>query len=266
MPDATETDLVLYDRQGAIVTISLNRPAKLNAFNDDLVIALADALRRFDADPEAQVAILAGSGRAFSSGADVYQRQLRSREELERLGGPSGVGADPFDLLTRSVNWKPVIAAVHGYVMGMALNLAMESDLIVAAAGTQFQVTETPRGLGGAKYWGLLDMRGAGAFGVEVALTGRFFTAEEAFEAKLINRVAPEGQHLDVARELAEAIAKNPPLSVRSIVRARRWYMERFGRELVAMTAPLKLHLTEDFREAASAFAEKRPPRPFKGR
>ena len=124
---------------------------KLNAFNDELVMALQDALRRFDADPEAQVAIIHGQGRAFSSGADVQQRQLRRREEFERLGGPQGFGAHSGDLLTKSVNWKPVIAAPHGYVLGLAVGIVLESDLIVAEAGTKFQITETPRGLGGAK-------------------------------------------------------------------------------------------------------------------
>ena len=259
-------DLVRYERDGAVATLTLNRTEKLNAFNDDLVIALGEALRRFDTDPDAHVAILCGAGRAFSSGADVHQRQLRSREEMVRLGGPAGVGANSFDLLTQSVNWKPVIAAVHGYVMGMSLNLALECDLVVAEAGTKFQVTETPRGLGGAKYWALLDMRSAGAFGLEVALTGRFFTAEEAHAAGVINRVALKGEHMASARELALAVAANPPLSVRATVRSRRWYMERQAREVVMMSAPLNLHLTEDFREAASAFAEKRPARPFKGR
>src|SRR5579875_1027672 len=238
------TQLVEYARTDAIATITLNRPEKLNAFNDDLVRALAEALRRFDLDPEAQVAILNGRGRAFSSGADVHQRQLRSREEFEALGGPQGWGANSADLFSRAVNWKPVIAA----------------------AGTRFQITETPRGLGGARYWALLNFRGAGTFATEVALTGRFFTAEEALAAGLVNRVAPEGRHLEAARELALEVAKNPPLSVRATVRTRRWYLDQLLREVMMQTAPLKLYLTEDFREAARAFAEKRQPGPFKGR
>jgi enoyl-CoA hydratase/carnithine racemase len=260
------TQLVEYARTDAIATITLNRPEKLNAFNDDLVRALAEALRRFDLDPEAQVAILNGRGRAFSSGADVHQRQLRSREEFEALGGPQGWGANSADLFSRAVNWKPVIAAPHGYAMGMALGIVFESDLVVAAAGTRFQITETPRGLGGARYWALLNFRGAGTFATEVALTGRFFTAEEALAAGLVNRVAPEGRHLEAARELALEVAKNPPLSVRATVRTRRWYLDQLLREVMMQTAPLKLYLTEDFREAARAFAEKRQPGPFKGR
>ena len=192
----TERNLVEYACQDHIATITLNRPEKLNAFSDDMVAALAGALRRFDIDNDAFVAIIHGAGRAFSSGADVRQRQLRRREEFEKHGGPQGWGTHAGDLLTRAVNWKPVIAAAHGYVMGLALGIVLECDLIVAEAGTQFQVTETPRGLGGAKYWALLDFRGAASFGTEMALTGRFFTAEEALANRVINRVAPEGQHV----------------------------------------------------------------------
>ena len=103
-------------------------------------------------------------------------------------------------------------------------------------------------------------------YAMAVALTGRFFTAEEAFEAGLVNRLAPKGKYLDVARELAAEVCKNPPLSVRATVRTRRWYMDRLMREIMMQTAPLKLYLTEDFQEAARAFAEKRPAGPFKGR
>jgi len=262
----TTASLVTYERADQIAIITLNRPEKLNAFSDDVVRELAARMRQFDSDREAHVAILRGAGRAFSSGADVQQRQLRSREELERLGGPQGEGARAGDILTRSVNWKPVIAAVHGYVFGMAVTIALECDLVVAEAGTKFQVTETPRGLGGARYWGLLDFIGAGAFGVEVALTGRIFTAEEALAANVISRVAPTSEFVKVATELAKAIAKNPPLSVRSAVRTRRWYMAERARQTEMQQAALNLHLTEDFQEAARAFVEKREPRPFKGR
>ena len=258
--------LVNYERDGQIVTLTLNRPEKLNAFSDELVGALSDELHRFDMDDEAHVAILCGTGRAFSSGADVQQRQLRSREEFLRLGGPQGRGTHSSDLLTKAVNWKPVIAAPHGYVLGLSVGIVLECDLIVAEEGTRFQVTETSRGLGASKYWSLMHFRGGAAFSMEAALTGRFFTAEEAFKANLINRVASQGKYLDVARELAAEVAKNPPLSVRSTVRLRRWYMDRMSREVMHMAAPERLYLTEDFQEAARAFTEKRKPAKFKGR
>jgi len=266
MAQTEEANTVLYDSAERIATITLNRPIKLNAFDDEQVRRLGAALRRFDTDPDADVAVLCGRGRAFSSGADVHQRQLRTREEFERLGGPQAHDANAADLLTRAVNWKPVIAAVHGYVMGLALGLVLECDLIVAEQATKFQVTETGRGLGGARHWGLLQFRGAAALGTEVALTGRFFTAEEALAAGIINRVAPEGKYLDVAMGLAHEIVRIPPLSVRATVRTRRWYMDQLSREIMTQTQPLKLYLTEDFQEAARAFAEKRPAGPFQGR
>jgi len=258
--------LVEYEREGNIVTLRLNRPEKLNAFSDELVAALMAALRRFDNDEDAHLAILCGNGRAFSSGADVHQRQLRSREEFKKYGGPQASGAHSSDLFTKAVNWKPVIAAPHGYVLGLANAVVFECDLVVAEEGTRFQITETPRGLGASKYWGLLNYRSGGAFGTEVALTGRWFTAEECLEHNLINRVAPKGKLMDVAKELAEQVCANPPLSVRATVRTRRWYMEQMTREIMMQTAPLQLYLSEDFNEAARAFAEKRKPGPFKGR
>jgi enoyl-CoA hydratase/carnithine racemase len=87
--------------------------------------------------------------------------------------------------------------------MGLAFGIMIECDLIVAEAGTKLQVTETSRGLGASRYWGLMQFRGTAAFGTEMALTGRFFTAEEALGAGLINRVAPKGTYLDIARALA---------------------------------------------------------------
>jgi enoyl-CoA hydratase/carnithine racemase len=260
------TDLVQYRLEGHVATVTLNRPEKLNAFDADLVRALAAALRRFDEDDSARVAILTGAGKAFSSGADVKARQCRSIEEFERLGGPQEPDAHSGDLLTRAVKWKPVIAAPHGYVMGLAIGIVLECDIVVAEAETKFQITETPRGLGGARYWGLAHFCGAAAFATEVALTGRFFSAEEAHEVGLIARVCPRGEHLNVAQQLAQSIARHPPLSVRSTVRSRRYFMDVFEREIAAQTDPMKLYLTEDFREAVRAHIEKREPGPFHGR
>jgi enoyl-CoA hydratase/carnithine racemase len=260
-----ERQFVEYERKGSIVTIAMNRPEKLNAVSDEVVRQLMTAFRAFDADPEAHVAILCGRGRAFCSGADVHQRQLRSREEFERLGGPQGHGANSGDLLMQSVNWKPVIAAVHGYVLGLGLGMVLDCDLIVAETGTKFHLTETSRGLGSAKQWAQLHFRG-GAFADEIALTGRYFTAEEALAGNLINRVAPTGKFMESAWELAEAVASNPPLSVRATVRTRRWRLGQVVREAAFQQAPMRLYLSEDFHEAALAFKEKRKPRPFKGK
>ncbi|OYU88231.1 MAG: hypothetical protein CFE29_18020 [Bradyrhizobiaceae bacterium PARB1] len=258
--------LVDYAVEDHVATIRLNRPDKLNAFDADLVRSLSAALRRFDEDSDARAAVLLGAGRAFSSGADVLARQCRTREEFERLGGPQEPDAHSGDLLTRSVRWKPVIAAPHGVVMGLAVGIVLECDIVVAEAGTRFQITETPRGLGGARYWGLAHFCGAAAFATEVALTGRFFSAEEAQRAGMIARVCDQGEYLRAAYQIARSIAANPPLSVSATVRARRFFMDRFERDIGAQTDPLRLYLTEDFQEAVRAHLEKRPPGAFHGR
>jgi enoyl-CoA hydratase/carnithine racemase len=263
--DDALTEVIRYECRDRIATITFNRPQKLNAFDDSMVMRLADVLHEFDVDPEADVAVIRGEGRAFCSGADVHQRQLRSAAELKKLGGPQGWGAHSADLFTRAINWKPVITAPHGYAVGLGLAMVLESDIIVAEAGTRFQVAEIPRGLAGSRHWALLAYRGHRSFATEVTITGRFFTAEEAQAAGVVDRVAAKGQYLEQAYEMARSIAANPPLSVRSTIRTRRWYMDQAEREAYLQTVPLKLHLTEDFKESARAFAEKRKAGPFKG-
>src|SRR6266478_5743948 len=129
---ATKFETVRYEPKGAICHIVLNRPETLNAANDQLVEDVNDALFGFDADAELKVAILSGAGRAFCSGADVQQRQLRTREELKRLGGPAGRRSRENGLAD-AVNWKPVIAAVHGYALGLGYSLSQSCDLVLAA-------------------------------------------------------------------------------------------------------------------------------------
>lgn len=111
-----------------------------------------------------------------------------------------------------------------------------------------------------------MSFRGQGSFATEVTLTGRYFTAEEAASAGMVDRVAPAGAYMDTARELASALTRNPPLAVRAIVMARRWAMIDSRRQSERYASLNKLYLTEDFAEAARAFAEKRPPGSFKGR
>lgn len=252
---------IIVERKGRVTHITLNRPRYLNAINDALNQELVDALQEFDMDEEAWVAILSGTGRAFSSGADVRQRQLRSREELVRLGGPAAVRSSEGSLgLGRTVNWKPVIAAVHGYVLGAGYGIAMECDLVVAAEGTQLQIREVQRGIAGWRHWVRTWYWGGGRLATEVALTGRMFSAEEALQLGMVNRVVPQDRLLQEAEALAKEIMANPPLSVRANVRISRMFVRELVRESDLYGPALKLHLTEDFRESALAFVEKRPP------
>ncbi|MFN8556799.1 MAG: enoyl-CoA hydratase-related protein [Dehalococcoidia bacterium] len=243
---------------------AFNWSDKLNAANDQLVEELNDAIFEFDADPDLQVVILSGAGRAFCSGADVHQRQLRPLEEMRRLGGPASRRSRGGGL-GDTVNWKPAIAAVHGYAFGLGYAWMQACDLIVVAEGTKLQITEVQRGLGGAQHWATAWFWTGDRFANELALTGRLFTPEEALQHGMVNRVVPREDLMATAEALANQIAENPPLSVRANVRMIRWFVAQMQRETHLYTQGLGLHLSEDFRESARAFAEKRRP-VFKGR
>lgn len=253
MPD------VVYRRTGRIGHITFDRPSKLNALTDSGIQDLQNALFAFDDDDEALVAIVAGNGRAFSTGADVNQRQNRPPEEVKRLGGlqPRGVGFR--EGFFGQIRMKPLIAAVHGYALGMGMRIAMYCDLMVAAEGTVFQVTEVPRGVDAVGFWMMLADRVGAAFADDVCITGRKWFAEDPIGRTMLTRLTPPNGHLDAAEELAEMVAANPPLAVRNIVRTRRGHLaevELRGEH----QADRSLVLSEDFREAVRAHLEKRPP------
>jgi enoyl-CoA hydratase/carnithine racemase len=257
-------EFVRYETKGPICHIVLNRPEKLNAASDQLVEEVNDALFEFDADPDLHVAIVSGAGRAFCSGADVRQRQLRTPEEMRRLGGPAGRRSRENGL-GDTVNWKPAIAAVHGYALGLGYTLAMSCDLVVAAEGTKFQIREVQRGLASGQHWVATWFWTGSRFANEVALTGRMFGADEALQHGMVNRVVPQADLISTAEALAADIIQNPPLAVRANVRVMRWFVNEMQRQSRFYSQGRGLHLTEDFRESATAFMEKRKP-VFKGK
>jgi len=141
--------LVEYEVRDRIAYLTLNRPAKLNALTNSGIEDIAVALERFDDDDDAQVGILSGRGRAFSTGADVVERLTLATAKSD--GRPHFTNEAGAFLDTR--NWKPLVAAVHGYVLGHALMTAFLCDIVIAAAGTRFQVTETAWGVPAAGQW-----------------------------------------------------------------------------------------------------------------
>ena len=233
---ATKFETVRYEPKGAICHIILNRPEKLNAANDQLVEDVNDALFEFDADPELQVAILSGAGRAFCSGADVQQRQLRTREELQRLGGPAGRRSRENGLAD-TVNWKPVIAAVHGYALGLGYSLSQSCDLVVAAAGH-----EIPDPRGAAR------PRQRPALGRHLVLDGHPLRQRGRPDRPHVHRRGgPPARHGEprgaggradpAAEALAAEILENPPLAVRANVRVMRWFVNEMQRQSALLHA-----------------------------
>ena len=146
----TEYETMTYDRKGRTAYIMFNRPQALNAVNRQFEEDLHEALLEFDVDDEAWVAIIHGAGRAFCAGADIKQRfvEMTPQESARRERGPN-----PEGYLGRSINWKPVIAAVHGYALGAGIVIAAECDMIVASEDAKFGISETRRGLAGGRIW-----------------------------------------------------------------------------------------------------------------
>jgi len=209
---------VRYEVRDELAYVSFNRPEKHNALRDEDIAALVGALERFDADDAAQIAILFGQGRSFSSGGDVNERLQRSMDEGTTSGRTNEQGA-----FTSCENWKPVIAAVHGYCLGHAFGTALYCDHLVAARDAQFELTEIRLGLPTASW---LPRLGLPAFAREVAMTGRRFSADEAWRAGIVTRLVDDGEHVRAAEELARQILENPQWAVRQNVRTRRLVMQ----------------------------------------
>ena len=250
-------DTVNYRTEGRIAYISLNRPRVLNAVNEQLERELRMAMDDFDRDEDAWVAVLHGEGRCFSAGADVKERFAdMTAPQRDRWTK----GSSPDDFLGRTINWKPVIAAVHGYALGWGISMVLECDLVVASEETQFGITETKRGFPAGRVWAKAQAFMPSKITTEMLLTGEQVPAAELYRLGMVNRLVPQGEHLRAAEELAQKVLAAPPLAVRAGVRISRWSWFRAAAETDLYYQPLALHLTEDFRESSSSFVEKRPP------
>ena len=254
----TEYETMMYKRRGRVAYIMFNRPQALNAVNDQFEEDLHSAMLEFDLDNEAWVAIVHGAGRSFCAGADVKQRLVAMTPE-QSARRHKGHNAEGYT--GRSANWKPIIAAVHGYALGAGIVIAVESDMIVASEDVKFGITETRRGLPAARIWAKVNAFMPSKILSEMAITGEPIEASELYRLGLINRLVPTGEHLTVAEELAEKVLKSPPLATRSAVKLMRRQWVQPSADADMQMLPLTLHETEDFKEASLSFVEKRPPK-----
>ncbi len=249
---------VLTEVRDGVIIITLNRPEAKNAANRALAEGVAAALDRLDGEDDLRVGIITGAGGTFCSGMDL---KGFLRGELPSVKGRGFAG------LTEAPPKKPLIAAVDGYALAGGFEVAIACDLIVANANAKFGIPEAKRGLAAAA-GGLVRLpRQIGTrLAMELALTGDFVTAQRAYEMGLINRVT-DGPALDAALELAAAITANGPLAVAKskqvIVESREWSdADMWAKQGETLG---NLFMTEDAREGATAFAEKRKPN-WKGR
>ncbi|MGF7234288.1 MAG: enoyl-CoA hydratase/isomerase family protein [Frankia sp.] len=260
---------------GHLAYLTLNRPERLNALTDELESEIRSALLEFDLDDSLWVLIIHGAGRAFCAGVDVKEhssfsfavddatRQARALAASRdgHVGGAQhlrGTGGEGW--LGRTANYKPVIAAVHGYALGGGAHLAAECDLIVAAEDARFAISETTAGMSGSRTWAKIKTFMPTKLASEMLITGRRVEAAELYRHGLINRLVPEGEHLAAAEALAREVLKAPPLATRDAVRVTRKQWVGLATQLDEQMQLSRLDRTEDFREANRAFAEKRQP------
>jgi enoyl-CoA hydratase len=245
---------VLTERRDGVLLITLNRPDARNAVNLALAEGVAAALDELDADDDLAVGVLTGAGKGFSAGMDL---------KAFVTGERPWVGDRGFAGIVQRGARKPLIAAVEGFAMAGGLEVALACDLIVAAKGAKLGIPEVKRSLvaaGGALL--RLPQRLPYGIAMELALTGDTITAERAYELGLVNRVAERGGAVDAALELAGAIAANGPLALdatKAILQQQfDWSDEEFWQRQGELSEPV--FASEDAREGAVAFSEKRPP------
>ena len=245
---------VLTERRDGVLLITLNRPDARNAVNLPLAEGIAAALDDLDADGDLTAGVLTGAGKGFCAGMD-----LRAFASGER----PWVGDRGFAGITQRAARKPLIAAIEGFAVAGGLEVALSCDLIVAAEGAKLGIPEVKRSLvAAAGALRRLPQRLPLGLVMEMALTGDPITAERAHELGLVNRLAAPGSAADVALELAAAIAKNGPLALEAtkqiLQEQHDWSNEDFWARQGELSGPV--FASEDAREGAVAFTEKREP------
>lgn len=251
---------VLSTVEDSIVTLTINRPEAMNAYDAETIDQLGKGLERFDDDPKLRVAILTGAGdKAFCAGAD-----------LKKLHGPAFEGGI-HELWERERQYrigqsirprKPVIAAINGYCLAGGLELAMGCDIRIASTGASFGAPEVR--------WSIIHGYGAmrlvqtvsHSVAMEMLLTGERIEAQRAYEIGLVSRVVGPAELMPAALRIARAITLNAPLAIR-VTKELAWrglheHPQEYMRFVAAALA--LLHNSEDAKEGPRAFAEKRKP------
>jgi enoyl-CoA hydratase len=244
---------VVVERRDRILIITINRPHAKNAVDAAVSHGLAEATDELDRDPDLSVGIVTGAGGSFCAGMDL--KAFARGEDVSVKG--RGLG------FTERPPVKPIIAAVEGYALAGGTELALATDLIVAAENSAFGIPEVKRGLvagGGGLF--RLPLRIPPGIAMELALTGEPLPAPRAQELGMVNVLAKPGAALNDAVTLAEKITANGPLAIaatkRVMIEARGWSPEELWSRQFEILQPV--FASNDAREGATAFAEKRLP------
>jgi enoyl-CoA hydratase len=250
----TSPPSVLVEHRDSVLLITLNRPDARNAINLPVAQGIAAALDDLDGDASLSVGILTGAGKGFCAGMDLKAFVSGERPWVADRG---------FAGIVRRASVKPLIAAVEGFAVAGGLEVALACDLIVAARGALLGIPEVKRSLvaaGGA----LLRLPRSLPHNVamELALTGNPITAERACELGLVNRLANPGAAVEQALRLAEEISANAPLALAASKRILQEQGDWSAADMWDLQSAISdpVFSSEDAREGATAFAEKRPP------
>jgi enoyl-CoA hydratase/carnithine racemase len=256
---------ILYEVEDHVLTITLNRPERLNAFTPTMGMELIEALDRADADDDVRAVIVTGAGRGFCAGADLerggstfdWRERQAAGEEVPRDGG-GRISLRIFDSV------KPVIAAINGPAVGVGITMTLPMDVRIAAAGAKIGFVFARRGIvpEACSSWFLPRIVGISQ-AMEWVATGRVFTAEEALAGGLVRSVHPADQVLGEARALAREIADNSaPVSV-ALARQLMWRMLGASHPMEAHRADSRAMFARgqsaDAVEGVTSFLEKRP-------
>jgi enoyl-CoA hydratase len=256
---AVSSEPVLAERRGNVLLITINRPEVRNAVNGAVAEGIAGALDELDGDESLSVGVLTGAGGFFCAGMDLGAFVK---------GESPWFGDRGFAGIAQRAAKKPLIAAIEGFAVAGGMEIALACDLIVAAKGAKMGIPEAKRSLvaaGGALL--RLPQRMPYHVVMELALTGDPMPAERFHEFGVVNRLAAPGTAVDVAIELAEKLAKSGPLAViaskRILQEQYDWSSAEMWEKQGAISGPV--FASEDSREGANAFKEKREP-VWKGR
>lgn len=257
---------VLVEKDGHVLTVTLNRPEKRNCFNSEVMCRMYDAWVQLDEDPELRVAILTGKGTTFCAGMDLSEiPKLRTgkpeNDWMKRVMENPDISLGCWLKTYRPT--KPVILAAEGFARAGGTEILQGTDIRVAGESAMFGVTEVQRGL--------FPMAGSAvrlrrqipyAVAAEMLLAGEDLPAQRAYDLGLVNHVVPDGQALTKAREIADRIASNGPLAVTAILATLRRTEAMPEEEAfkIEMELGIKVMSSKDAAEGPKAFLEKRPP------